>query len=283
MSNITRTEYEAIRADLIERQTPNFTRLCTAAEKVLRPYVTRKAYQLADDIMQEIHLRLLKYAVTAFFLRSDIPEEKKDAVLLTKWMYTVARNAINTATSDASRHPTESLTLTNEDGEEFDVPVGNPSRNDQPGYQLEQRESIREVISFILSGDSKPHIILSCLMVEMYTLLGYDRIDAQHRYTEKFGGKTLDEVYRAFRRAMRSFSWLEISGGMLQSLEAKLDQPEKGRRNGSCLLQDYAMKKGLLNSCSDWLNRMDARVRSSVEAPSDDLFFWESGDLRQAS
>lgn len=264
MNQISKHMFENIRRDILERQPADFSSLCIAAEAVLLPYIKNILYTkksdpaLAEDIMQDVHIKLLKTVVTHFFLRED---GEKDETALMKWMYVVAKNATLTTLKRAGKNMHLPLEYENDEGDTVPVPVTEKRIDTQPGRMMELRNEIKQCLSFILDFGSEAHITLSCLMINLLMLeLGSDRIEAKRQFTEMFSEKTLDDILSTFRTYTCGNSWLGITEQQVKNCERKLEKPFKGIRTGSLPMKAFAMKKGLENSLSDWLNRMDERL-----------------------
>ena len=278
MSQISKHEFDIIRRDILERQPADFSTFCTAAESLLRPYIrnilyTKKAdTALVDDIMQEVHIKLLKTVVTHFFLRED---GEKDETTLVKWMYVVAKNTALTVLTQAGKNVHLSLEYENDEGDLVPIPVVSRDSESQPGRMMEMRSEIGQCLSFIINFGSEAHITLSCMMINLLMLqLGSSRIEAKRRFMEVFSEKSLDDIMSTLRTYINRNSWLGITEKQLKSCEERLERAYKGKRSGSYLLKEFAMQKGLENSLSDWLNRMDKRTQNEYgEARLDDGYY----------
>ena len=97
----TREEFDAMVNELLYENPISFNMLCRIAEKTLRPSVVNwcrnedclrgRGYE--DDIMQEIHLRLMKTVVTYFLLRDGIEGPyNNDPEGFEDWIFCVAAN-----------------------------------------------------------------------------------------------------------------------------------------------------------------------------------------------
>ena len=76
MSVISEEEFNVIVEQLMDESDVKFNMLCSIADKTLRPTVAHRCTndpslygkQLEDDIMQEIHIRLIKTCKSSFFI-----------------------------------------------------------------------------------------------------------------------------------------------------------------------------------------------------------------------
>lgn len=268
---ISQQDFLAIREEILELIPARFDRLCRTADALLRPYVmsrtshVRSDPNFAQDVLQDIQMKLIQSIVTRFFLREDRPEEDKTALGLTRWMFAIARNTTLTHLTASSQRIPVSL-LQDSDDEEYELPLPDDHPERQPGEMLEQREAVSEVFRFIIDSGSAGHIVLAVLMVSLIALeSGGSRIEAERLFVQNFADKPLDDILGSFRRGVQKKPWLNISDNQLSRFQQKLDAPlpDDGRRSGDCPLKDFSMKKGLEPSLSDWLNRMDSRLKKA--------------------
>lgn len=272
---ISEQDFLAIREDILEREPAKFDRLYRAADTLLRPYVKSKTRNtqaarsdpnFVDDILQDIHIKLIQTIVTHFFLRDGSEGEHKDALGLTRWMFVVARNTTLTALTKNSQRIPLSLIQDNDDEEEYELPIVDNDVNRQPGTMMEQREAVSQCFNFVIDSGSAGHIVLAFLMISLLTLeSGGNRIEAERLFAQKFADKPLDDILDTFRAGVHLKPWLEISNAQLDRFKEKLDAPINGQRSGEYPLKDFAMKKGLEASLSDWLNRMDSRLKKAFQ------------------
>ena len=113
---ISQQDFLAIREETLELIPARFDRLCRTADALLRPYVmsrtshVRSDPNFAQDVLQDIQMKLIQSIVTRFFLREDRPDEDKTALGLTRWMFAIARNTILThLTASSQRIPVSLL------------------------------------------------------------------------------------------------------------------------------------------------------------------------------
>lgn len=270
---ISEQDFAVIREEVFGNPA-RFERLIRVSEALLKPFINnnvrnsqaaRSDLNFAGDIMNDVHLKLMTKIVTHFFLR-DSDEEEKDALGLTRWMFTVARNATLTALKKSGSRIPVSLIQDNDDEEEYELPIADGAAERQPGVLMEQRESVSECFRHVIDTSSAGYIILSTLSIYMITLeTGSSRIEAERIFVERFSEKPLDEILAYLSENIRKRPWLDISNTQLNRFKEKLDAPIDGRRSGEYPLKDFAMKKGLDNTLSDWLNRMDARLKKHFQ------------------
>ena len=290
---ISRQDFETIRDEVLGMPA-RFDHLTRVTESLLRPYVSRHTSHVksdpnfANDIMQDIQLKMLLTIVTHFFMRDGDDGNEKNALGLTRWMYTVARNTTITALTKASQRVPVSLVQENDDEEEYVLPVSDDKADRQPGVLLEQREAVAECFNFAIDSSSKSHIVLAFLMISLISLGdenqngGCNRIEAERLFAKAFADKSLDDILDTFRAGVTRKPWLEITNAQLERFKEKLDAPINGHRTGEYPLKDFAMKKGLEASLSDWLNRMDERIQKAFRESyfSDSAPSWSMNNTR---
>lgn len=284
---ISRQDFELLRDEVLGNPA-RFDHLVRVTESLLRPYVSRHTSHVksdpnfANDIMQDIQVKMIQTIVTHFFMR-DGSEEEKTALGLTRWMYTVARNTTVTALTKTSQRVPVSLVQDNDDDEEYVLPIADEYIENQPGALLEQREAVARCFNIALDSGSAGHIVLSYLMIALITLEGGgNRIEAERLFAKAFADKPLDDILDTLCAGVRRKPWLNVSNAQLNRFKETLDMIVDGQRNGEYLLKEFSMKKGLNASFSDWLNRMDERIQKAFRESyfSDSAPSWSMNNMR---
>ena len=283
-NSISELEYLQIEEDIMIRNPARFDLLCTVTEELLKPFVysrMNERIQMADDVMQNIQLKVIKGIATNYFQKDTgerLPE--KNANGLQRWLFTIAKNEIYTLHNREQRiknkHYAPRPTTEEEDLDMLSSIPDTTHRSglDRPGRVMEMREGVNRCIASMVTANSKEHIVLATVMVALISLhYNCDRIRAERYFSTRYAQATLDEVFMDFIKLMQRISWITVSTAALMELKTGLDQPRQGQRTGSYTMQDFAMKKGLDASLSDWLNRMDGRIKRNVPDIYED---WET-------
>ncbi|MBQ4050198.1 MAG: hypothetical protein IJD13_01075 [Oscillospiraceae bacterium] len=285
---ISQQDFEAVRDEVLGMPA-RFDCLTRVTENLLRPYVNRHTSHVksdpnfANDIMQDIQLKMIVTIVTHFFMRDGDEGEEKNALGLTRWMYTVARNTTITALTKSSQRVPVSLVQENDDEEEYVIPICDDKADRQPGVLLEMREAVSKCFNSAIESSSAGHIVLTHLMISLLSLEnGGNRIEAERLFAKSFADKSLDDILDSFRAGIKRKPWLDISNVQLNRFKEKLDEPINGQRSGEYPLKDFAMKKGLESSLSDWLHRMDGRIQKAFGESyfSDSAPSWSMNNTR---
>lgn len=222
------------------------------AEEVLPPYVRRKCIGdlkgLHEDILQDIYVNMIKYCVTGF-LRKDGKE--KNAEDFQAWMYAVAKNKINDFGREIQRRrEAENASMLEQ------IIKNQPSGSDSA--ELQQKK-INIAVGRIVKSKSEPHIVLTWLLVSILMLQqNEEKKDINYVVEKHFTHKSLDEILDYIGEASKRFWWEPVSVADIQKLRGRLDeQHTDGRRLGEVCYEEFKMKKGMLSSLSDWMNRMN--------------------------
>lgn len=269
----TRDEFDVMVNELLYKDPISFDMLCQVAEKTLRPSVVNwcktedclrgRGYE--DDIMQEIHLRLMKTTVDYFLLRDDIegpyndnPEGFED------WIFFVAKNIKR---DFANRIRNRDFTT-----EDIDDPaIGEIPSVDYEDDTEENVDRLKHAFSIVLSSDVGIYKVLTWL-AQFIFILEYDvsKIKSNELIITAFENKTLYDMYDMISTASNKIPWIVIT----REQNEKILEALRKRRNGNVSYgetkyKDFFMKhNGEVSgkkSISDWMNRMNDMIKRRVE------------------
>lgn len=260
-------EFNIMLEELLHAQPASFTMLCSIAEKTLRPSVRRwcaadadlAGQEFEDDIMNEIHIRLIKTCVSSFLLRQGVDAPvNADPVGFKNWMFKVALNIKR----DFSNQVRKVTMHTRPVGEEEDLPA--PAEAD-PQTQLTDahEERLCRAFAIVLGADVQVYKVLTW-MAQCLFILEQDitRIRSNELLLETFQRKTLFEMHEALLQAADQISWLQISEAQNQRLLKALNTPyDDVRVFGAVQYSEFFMKKGGKATISDWVNRMNSMIK----------------------
>lgn len=273
--HFTRDEFDIMVNELLYSEPISFNMLCRIAEKTLRSSVIRwckteaclcgRGYE--DDIMQEIHLRLIKTTVTYFLLRDGIDSPyNDDPEGFENWMFRVAENM--------KRSFANALRKTDFETEDIDDPSV-PDIPDDDGSTGEWfKEKLKEAFSIVLSLDIGIYKILTWVAQMVFILdLDITKIKSNELIITAFENKTLDEMYEMILIASARIPWLVITDEqnekILKSLRKKQDD---GVLYGETKYRVFFMKKdgevAGKKSISDWVNRINHMIRQKAKSGS---------------
>ena len=103
-------------------------------------------------------------------------------------------------------------------------------------------------------------------------VLGYDvtRIDANEKLLERYSDQNMSDIYIDLLRLSDCFEWLEISEKQHEMFlkELKTIHGKSGCRYGETLFNEHFMrdegKKSGKKSISNWVNRMDNKIKNKL-------------------
>ena len=269
----TRDEFDVMVNELLYKDPISFDMLCQIAEKTLRPSVVNwcktedclrgRGYE--DDIMQEIHLRLMKTTVDYFLLRDDIkgpyndnPEGFED------WIFFVAKNIKR---DFANKIRNRDFTTDDID----DPAIGEIPSSDYEDDTEENVDRLKQAFSIVLSSDVGIYKVLTWL-AQFIFILEYDisKIKSNELIITAFENKTLYDMYDMILTASNKIPWIVIT----REQNEKILEALRKRRNGNVSYgetkyKDFFMKhNGEVSgkkSISDWMNRMNDMIKRRVE------------------
>ena len=255
----TNEEFDIMVQQLLYQSPVSFEMLCTIAQRTLAGSVykwcaadsTLRGKGHEKDILQDIHIRLIQTVVTSFLLREgeDGPVNR-DPAGFRSWMFRVAKNL--TLDYAASLRRLQSNTVSREDLP--DVPV----ETDAPPEPL-----LAAAVQVVLESDGSVYKTITWLAQSIFVLRqGMSRILANHLLVEHFSRKPLGELWELVLAGSRQIPWMQISPEQKARIECQLQQPyDESRSYGQTCYAEFFMKKGPKASISDWINRMDERIK----------------------
>jgi len=269
----TRDEFDVMVHELLYKDPISFDMLCQIAEKTLRPSVVNwcrtedclrgRGYE--NDIMQEIHLRLMKTTVDYFLLRDDIegpyndnPEGFED------WIFSVAKNIKR---DFANKIRNRDFTTDDID----DPAIGEIPSSDYENYAEENVERLKQAFSTVLSSNIGIYKVLTWL-AQFIFILEYDvsKIKSNELIISAFENKTLYDMYDMILTASKKIPWIVITREQKEKILEALRKKINGNVSyGETKYKDFFIKhNGEVSgkkSISDWMNRMNDMIRRRVE------------------
>lgn len=267
----TREEFDTMVNELLYKEPISFDMLCVIAEKVLRPTVVNwckaeealrgRGYE--DDIMQEVHLRLIKTTVSYFLLRKGIEGEyNDDPEGFEDWMFLVAKNIKRDFASRIRNRDFNTDEITD------DIPSGEDIAE-------EYEERLREAFTIVISSDAGIYKILTWL-AQFIFILEYNvtKIKSNELIIKAFEDKTLYDMYEMLLSASNKISWMTVTSEQNEKiLDALRKKCDSGVSYGETRYKDFFMKhNGEVSgkkSISDWMNRMNGMVKRKTDSLKD--------------
>lgn len=272
----TTDEFETMVQELLYCDPVSFDTLCQIADKTLRPSVINwckaedclrgRGYE--DDIMQEIHLRLMKTTVDYFLLRDGIdgpynnnPEGFED------WMFRVADNLKRDFANKVRNRDFKT--------EDIDDPnvISTPDDGD---YDAEERiDRLKEAFSIVISADVNIYKVLTWLAQFIFILdANVTKIKSNELIIVAFENKTLFEMYDMILTASKRIPWIVISKTQNDRILEALRKKRSGDVSyGETKYKEFFMKhNGEVSgkkSISDWVNRMNDMIKKKTDPQAD--------------
>ena len=253
---------------------PRFDSLSMIAEKVLKPSVIKwcrggvlKGRTTPEDLMNDIHVKLLKGVVTGF-VKKDCAEDEinRDPDGFNSWLFKVAKNVV--------RDTVKAIKRTTGMDVDIDTVVNLPSTVDR--YTAEETElneqMLKESFAAVLDSDRKIYIVLTWLAQSLF-LIQFDikRPQATDLILREFREKSLFEMWKLLLVFSERVSWLTITPRQRQRISTALCTLMKdGTLFGELKYESFFMKKGGKKTISDWVNRIDTMVKDRMKYGSFD-------------
>lgn len=270
----TKAEFDIMVNELLYNDPISFDMLCRIAEKTLKPSVVNwcknedclcgRGYE--DDIMQEIHLRLIKTTVDYFLLRDDIdgpyndnPEGFED------WMFRVADNL--------KRDFVNKIRNKDFKTEDIDDPaVAEISFDDNYDNSDGHIERLKQAFSIVLSSDAGIYKVLTWLAQFVFILdQNVTKIKSNELIIEAFEHRSLYDMYDMILTASKKIPWIVITRGQNERILTALRKKREGavsygETEYGVFFMKYNGKASGKKSISDWMNRMNDMIKRKADA-----------------
>ncbi len=270
----TREEFDTMVDELLYSETVSFDTLCHIATKTLKPSVINwckdddrlrgRGYE--DDIMQNIHVRLIKTTINSFLIRDDIkgpynnnPEGFED------WMFTVAKNIKKDFAEKVNNNDSRTIDIENPS-----VVIIEHEGNNGYEEREERRKKLEESLSIVLSADVSIYKVLTWLAQFIFILdADVTKRESNTLMLKAFESKTLYEMYDMILAASKRIPWIVISKSQHEKILDSLRKSRDGNVTyGESRYSDFFMKQnGEISgtkSISDWTNRMNGFVKKKM-------------------
>ena len=277
---MTEQEYRSVFSDMIAeitcRDGARYDAMLLISDSFLKPYIKKlmsyypifNNLDMSEDIYHDVVLCLIKSSVDGFLYKDGTLNDDAEGYL--RWMYTVAKHIVqNNARKLTVKYSIEE-SATNSEGEQVDIADGSNDYN-----SLEAAETLRLCFNAALDSDTSVYIlfawILRAIILSQTDQKLFDNSAASERkacefVVINFGDQTLSVIYAAISVYCEKVSWMKISREANEKIISLLQTENDGILLGDKKLSDFFMKKGGNATVSDWINRMNARIRRTMES-----------------
>ncbi len=254
-------EYDIMIDELLYRPQVSFDMLCYIAEKTLRPTVNFWCKSCAalsgggyeDELMSEIHLRLVKTAVD-YFLLGDGAEGgvADDYEQFGLWLLRVATNTKERFVSQKFRSQVPAA----DERERLSLP------HDDEFIEGEDRiAKLSRALSVVIRSDKTSVRVIVWLCENLFVL---DRENTRQRsrmqIIEAFEDKTLYEIRDLVASASLKLPWLSITADDGKILDDALSRVVDGRALGEMKLGEVIISTCSRRQISEWFYEMDSII-----------------------
>ncbi len=216
-----------------------------------------------EDVMQEIQIRIIKKCELYFFKPVDGKTERT-CNEFKAWCYTVARNRFLTILDKEKKNSFNELNLSlkiddvsaNEYNPENSFVISEDSEED--------KMDVNRCVEIVFDLKSQPHIILAWLSVTLFEIVGnFTQIESIHLVDRAFSNMDLYRMFDYVSGNIILFDWINISKEQIEMQRNKLNRIDKetGMIIGSMKYSDFYMNKGAEMSMSDWIYRINFRIK----------------------
>lgn len=267
MLAFTAEEFNIMLDQLLYNQQVSFDMLIQIAEKTLRSSVKRwcntdealagKGFE--EDILQEVYIRLVKTAVSSFFLRNGVDGPvNNDMDGFKNWMFKVAVNIKRDYANQVRKVSAHTYHM--EEGEAEKLLFVSDALSD-PATEREQLLS--KAFAIVLDADVQVYKVLTWMAQSLYIVeQDVTKIQSNGLVVEHFSQKTLFEMRDILFGWTEKVSWLQITADQRAKIEQALVAADgDGNVYGEMRYSEFFMKKGGKATISDWVNRMNHLIK----------------------
>lgn len=265
----TKEEFDIMIDELLYREPVSFDMLCHIAEKTLRPTVRMwcneepclRGRECEHDIMQEIHLRLMKVVVSRFLLRNGVDAPVNyDPEGFKSWLFTVAKNLKKDFANNVRNDDFKTV--------DIDTKLSLSAEVEDDAYDSEERQAeLKDALHVVLSADVSIYKVLTWIAQFLF-IIDYDitKIKSNEVLIKLFEEKTLFEMFDTILILAERIPWLELSASQKEKINKALHKPwNETLVYGDVKYSEFFMKvkgeKSGKKSISDWVNRMNNIIR----------------------
>lgn len=260
-------EFNIMLDQLLYNQQVSFDMLIRIAEKTLRSSVNRwcaldealagKGFE--EDILQETYIRLIKTAISSFFLRNGVDGPvNKDMDGFKNWMFKVAMNIKRDYANQVRKVSAHTY---QQDDDVVEKLLQISDILDDPVAEREQL--LNKAFAIVLDADVQVYKVLTWLAQSLYIVeQDVTKIQSNGLVVEHFSQKTLFEMRDMLFAWAKKVSWLEITPEQSTKIEQALQASDAdGCVYGNMCYSEFFMKKGGKATISDWVNRMNHLIK----------------------
>lgn len=256
--------YDALVEDICANEEPVYYNLALFVQDHLKKQVQSWCYgsvlyggKQYEDIMQEIHIRIIKYCESYFFKPVN-GKTTKTCEEFKKWTYVVAKNYFRTYCEKSKRDVVIDID---------DIDITDCKFTDESEDLDANHEALRDAFSVVMDLSSGAHIILTWLSLSLFMICDWTKIESTHLLPKKFNDASLSEMFDYVIEALLKLEWLEISEAQIEKQKRKLSviHPKTGKEIGSMKYSEFYMAKGAEKSISDWVNRINEQIKKRID------------------
>lgn len=220
-----------------------------------------RVFYSAEDLLQDVCAKVIQKALTRFFLKNGPNGEvNRDATGFCAWLHTVAKNEGLDRIKKIKE--TQGLDKSN------DFTNGSiPDIRSAKRVPENTKEDLQNAFDIILSSKNISIYKSLTWLAQSIFLLTYDisRIEANSLLLTEFENKTLFQLYESIVRNAVYLPWLTLTDTQKDIINRALNEPyDEKRVYGEVTYYEFFMSKGGKASISDWINRLDTKIRGRL-------------------
>lgn len=270
MGENIKESFDIILKEMFGSDTTCFDTLLSATEKDIRIKICADCKstpvlnhgRIYEEIIQDVLIRVFITSVPQFFLRSGNGEVNTSADEYWYWVQKICKNRVRDYFNKyAKKGNSESFISEDEDKEipEIQIAAAEPENQD-----YNQEELVRH-FNVVMTSGSNVYKPLTWMAQSLLVLRSNQtRIDSNEELIRIFDNMTLDEMFDLILSMAERFDWMYFEKASVEKIRKDLDKTHKsGKRVGEMKYHDFYMADGPKKSISDWVNRMDSKIKGN--------------------
>lgn len=268
-----------IRNGIDENNTEVWNDLFLFVNERLSKYLVKRVKNIHDreDLKQEIELKIFKNIQIGFFSNSRNGNDNLQPENFYRWMYTIAKHTLCDyyKTTEKKNQQEIDLIFTNDDGEGGDLHkeqfLDNFCSIEQQCFLTDETELFFKMYNETVHMKAPTYKVLSWMIYGLYIIVlgkkAASFVEAHCESMELFD--ILDHFMKMMVVYTDALSDNHIAEEKKELIEEwynlllkRLSEEEfDGQAIGNCVYSTFFMKKGGKASVSDWVNRINAKLR----------------------
>ncbi len=274
MGKNIKENFDIILKEMFGSDTTCFDTLLAATEKDIRIKICADCKntpvlnhgRIYEEIIQDVLIRVFLTSVPQFFLRAENGTLNTSADEYWYWVQKICKNRVRDYFNKyAKKGNSESFISEDEDEDTPEIQIAAP----EPENQDYNQEQLVRHFNIVMTSGGNVYKPLTWMAQSLLVLRNNQtRIDSNEELIKIFDNMTLDEMFSLILSMAEKLDWMYLEEASVAKIRKGLDKLHaSGSRMGNMQYHDFYMADGPKKSISDWVNRMDAKIKEKERKP----------------